>query len=179
MINQEERIAALAQYLEIDPDSIEEGYAENLFELEDGREFFVFEEDEVFDAIRDEIQNIFDDLGLSSFTPRFQEWILENAVDDDFVEEVFAEEMDLMEDDSPAAAKELRDAMVTVDQQREYLQNSWGIEEFGSWAARSNALDFDAITKEALNWDGAAHFIAFYDGKEINLGNGLCAYRRN
>ena len=39
--------------------------------------------------------------------------------------------------------------------------------------------NIDKIVDEAIKWDGIAHFISRYDGKEIDLGNGLYAYRQN
>ena len=35
----------------------------------------------------------------------------------------------------------------------------------------------DKFVREALRYDGAGHFISSYDGSEIDLGNGLYAFR--
>ena len=40
-------------------------------------------------------------------------------------------------------------------------------------------IDLDAMADEAIRQDGEAHFIAYYDGNEIDLGHGLFAYRMN
>jgi hypothetical protein len=37
----------------------------------------------------------------------------------------------------------------------------------------------DAIIDECIEWDGIAHFIARYDGDEIELNGGFFAYRIN
>lgn len=39
--------------------------------------------------------------------------------------------------------------------------------------------DFDEFVEDAINADGRGHFIAQYDGKEIELENGLYMYRVN
>lgn len=38
-------------------------------------------------------------------------------------------------------------------------------------------LDINLIVNEAIKWDGVAHFLARYDEKEIDLGDGYFAYR--
>jgi len=54
------------------------------------------------------------------------------------------------------------------------------LEEFGEvpdWL--SNYVDVDALAEEAVNIDGAAHFLAGYDGDEIELDTGAYVYRVN
>ena len=87
----EDRINALAKYLKVDPETIKEGYRENLFETEDGEEYFVVDKDEAYELAREDIESLFDDIGLEAFTPSFQDWIFDNAIDEGFLEECIRE----------------------------------------------------------------------------------------
>ena len=91
-----EKISSLAEYLGIDVDAVKQStYDPNLFEIdESGEEYLVLTEDEAHEYAEDDIKNIFDDMGLDAFTPQFQKWICENAVDEDFFDEVLREDCD-------------------------------------------------------------------------------------
>lgn len=82
------KIELLAKYLEIDPSDIEQSdYDENTFEVAgDGEGYLVVDEDTARDLAKQSVKNIIDDLGITGFTPVFQDWILENALDYDFEE---------------------------------------------------------------------------------------------
>lgn len=93
---------ALAQYLEVEVDEIEDGYDDDHFEY-DNEEYAVYTDDEADDATYNDIDNLFDDIGLESFTPSFQEWILNNALESDWFEDALQESeqyyVDDMDDD--------------------------------------------------------------------------------
>ena len=46
-------------------------------------------------------------------------------------------------------------------------------------ADENNLIDIDSASEEAVGIDGIAHFISYYDGKQIDLDNGVVAYRIN
>ena len=152
---------------------------ENVFETDDGEEYLVVDENKAYDYAKDEIKSVFDDLGLESFTDNFREWILANAVDEDFVDRVLDEEIDFYEgegeDDMVEYVKDVKEKGEGLD----YLKELYGERDFSKWLEEHNAIDLDKVADEAISWDGLAHFLSSYDGKEHDLGNGLYAYRRN
>jgi hypothetical protein len=52
-------------------------------------------------------------------------------------------------------------------------------EELADAMKDNDAIDIDAVVEECISEDGVAHFIASYDDNEIDLGDGLFAYRIN
>ena len=63
----------------------------------------------------------------------------------------------------------------------EWYKNNFGISTLADLYRRGQgpSVDMDAIVDECISQDGIAHFIAYYDGDEMDLGNGLYAYRLN
>ena len=211
----EDRINALASYLEVDPSTITDGYTENLFETEDGEEYFVVTEDEGRELARQDIENVFDDLGLEAFAPDFQDWILNNAVDTSFLEDFvredyqnYAYDIESESDDeygTRLAAECVENGLISeedfedgeyigdedlqellteylcdqVTDYREWFEWNFGGDELSRILKDNLVVDMDAIVDECLTWDGVAHFVASYDGDEIELGDDLYAYRVN
>ena len=81
---------ALEKYLGVE---VKQGYDDDTFETEDA-EYKVFTEAEADEAIKDYIEDFIDELGIEGFTPEFQDWIYENAVDEDFFYDVVKEYID-------------------------------------------------------------------------------------
>lgn len=76
------RKKALVQFLGYDAEQvadIEDGWDETDFETPDG-EYLVLTDIEADVAFEDSMENLWDDIGMDSFTPAFQDWIMENAV---------------------------------------------------------------------------------------------------
>jgi hypothetical protein len=92
-INSEDKKQALADYLEVDVEEIEDGYDENHFEV-NGEEYMVLSEDESYDEFKDWEMSLIDDMGLDAFSENFQEHILENCINDSWFEQVAEEEAD-------------------------------------------------------------------------------------
>lgn len=61
----------------------------------------------------------------------------------------------------------------------DYLRGIYGDRDLADIVIRENAIDMDVVVDECISMDGLAHFIARYDGDEIDLGNGYYAYRTN
>ena len=85
----EDRINALAAYLNIDPSEISNIY-DYEFETPDG-DYLVVDEDEAEALAKEDIENLFDDLGLDSFTSDFKDWIIMNALDNEWFEDAIRE----------------------------------------------------------------------------------------
>lgn len=85
---------ALANYLEVPLEDVVDGYDDDIFEC-NGAEYAVLTDSEADEAVVDEIENSIDDLGLEAFTPSFQDWIIENAIDNpSWFEEALQEDME-------------------------------------------------------------------------------------
>jgi len=61
----------------------------------------------------------------------------------------------------------------------EYFIDNFGEDEFFKIVIDNNLIDFDNASKDAVNMDGIAHFLARYDGETIYLDNNVVAYRTN
>lgn len=84
MVDTETRIKALSDYLGVE---VKEGYTENYFETEDGEEYWVLTGEEAYDKAKEYIEDFLRTEGYESFTPSFQEHILNNCLDEDSIEE--------------------------------------------------------------------------------------------
>jgi hypothetical protein len=81
---------ALEKYLGVE---VKQGYDDDTFETEDA-EYKVFTEAEADEATKDYIESFIDDAGIEGFTPEFQDWIYENAVDEDFFYDIVKEDIE-------------------------------------------------------------------------------------
>lgn len=203
----DERAVALALYLGVDPKTITNTY-NDVFETEDGEEYFVVTDAEAYDLAKDDIESLFDDMGLDSFTTTFQQWILDNAVEDggwfsDILLEMEAGYVEDIKYEEGRLVKELIEAGIVESEEEyhedeegaeeryvdylvddsgdpvDYFRSEFGEDEFSKVVRDNNFIDMDKVVEEAIEMDGVAHFIALYDGEEIELDNGLFAYRIN
>lgn len=88
-ISDDDRISALAEYLDISEDEIKLIW-DYEYETPEG-DYLVVTEDEAEELAREDIINLYDDIGLESFTPYFRDWIIMNALDNDWFEEAVRE----------------------------------------------------------------------------------------
>ena len=61
----------------------------------------------------------------------------------------------------------------------EWYRSQFGEDELARTVRDNNLIDADAVAEEAIDWDGVEHFLASYDGEEIELDDGWYAYRTN
>lgn len=61
----------------------------------------------------------------------------------------------------------------------EWYRSEFGEDELARTVRDNNLIDADAVAEEAIDWDGVEHFLALYDGEEIELDDGWYAYRTN
>ena len=74
----------------------------------------------------------------------------------------------------------LEDINNSLQTSLDYVADNFGWEIIEETVQNNlDILDMDTIVKECIEWDGVAHFLARYDGKEIDLGDGYFAYRCN
>jgi hypothetical protein len=218
-------IQVVADYFNVPVEDItQSSWDDRVYELPNGEEYLVIHEDDVYDEVRKDVEGIFDDIGMESFTPFFQEWILYNAMDLDWFEEAQRESFasyfdDITRESSDTyenrAIEELYDAGIIddddfdtddegevdynsfngdaddyVDEYVDYMVDQadepvrWFISEFGKKSfsdtvKEHNLIDMDMVIDECLDVDGAAPFLARYDGKEHEIGGPYLAYRQN
>lgn len=218
-LDEDERRTALAKYLNAPVDTITRGYRDEVFETEDGEEYFVVDEDEARQLAIEDAENFIEEVGITGFTESFQEWIFDNAVKKDWFEYVLDEYNDsyiyditleearddrypsrLVEeaveagiiseeegenfDMSSDEKYDLQDKYKTylndqVDDPIQWYRDMVGDRDFNETIVENGLTDDYAIAEEEVDVDGIAHFLASYDGEEIELDNGLFAYRIN
>lgn len=190
---------------------------DNVFDVNEGeREYLVIPQKYARDYVRDDIENLIDDIGFtSSFTDEFFDYLLVSNRDqvDDFFYDVVQDEIsagvnDYSDDELVDVAIEehdidvkpyydeqtgeldvygLREVVIEKEMKGigdDYLQ--YCADTFGwDWVKDlinehwSEIFDLEDIVDECIEADGYAHFIARYDGEEIDLGDGIFAYRTN
>ena len=221
----DEKIQALAKYLNIDPSEITNIY-DYEFETPEG-DYYVVTEEEAEELAKEDIRNLYDDLGLESFTSSFRDWIIMNALDNDWFEEAVRESYEYyvedIEDEASSMGyenrliEEMHDHQVLSDDDFvvgedgepdlttlnddvdidylkeefvdllvenagnavDYCGDNYGWDWVAEMASQHNLIDLEEVVDQCIYEDGIAHFIARYDGEEIELENGLYAYRTN
>ncbi len=101
----EDRINALAEFLNIDPSEISNIY-DYEYETPEG-DYLVVDEDEATELAKEDIRNLYDDMGLESFTSDFRDWIIMNALDNDWFEEAVKESYEFYVEDIESEASSM------------------------------------------------------------------------
>lgn len=61
----------------------------------------------------------------------------------------------------------------------QFLEDMFGYgQELSRFVEENNLIDFDEVAEDCVDTDGVAHFLAFYDGQEIEVRDDLYAYRQ-
>lgn len=201
-----DKIKALAKYLDISEDEISEGYDENHFETEDGEEYIVCDYDTAKELAEEDIKELYDEMGLDAFSENYQDYILDNCVDESWFDDALREEADYIYSEDNMSDDEIYDEAkgnglvddveeddADIDDLREQLADSY----YGNWSddpigwykdnfddesfkhivKENDLVDVDGVARDCILSDGIAHFIATYDGNEIELEDDLYAYR--
>ncbi len=205
-ITAEDRAVALATYLGIDVADCNNSYG-NEFETPEG-DYYVVTGEEAEELVKEDITNLFDEMGIESFTDHFRDWIIRNALDQEWFEDAVRESTEAYVDDiayedgrleeelleagiitdadveegydvEDAKERYVEHLMNDIDDYVEYCGFNFGWDWVSKVATDYNLIDMDAVIEECILVDGVAHFIARYDGDEIELENGLYAYRTN
>ena len=113
MATLDEKIKALAEFMEVDESQVEyKGSSpdnpDKWDEYEvDGETYTVMTEVEADDALYEDVDNFIDDVGISSFSPDFFNWICQNALDQDWFEEACEEDNRLYAEDIQSESGEI------------------------------------------------------------------------
>ena len=168
------RVNSLAEFLDIDPEEIKVDGDE--FITPEG-DYLVLTEEEAHGRAVDEIKMLFFDMGLESFTPQFQQQIINEFMSDEVVDDFVNQEIEYFEnEEDDAEMLAYLQGLNTKEEKIDYIKEIFGdLKDF----VNPEDIDIDAVAEEAINQDGIAHFVAYYDGDEEELGNGFFAYRIN
>ena len=114
--------------------------------------------------------------------------VVENAIDYDLIDEddAYIEDEDGNQEINPELDIEnLGEQLVQALVESEPDAYTWYVDNFGEKSVRDLIkdgqlmLDYQAIAEECTDWDGRGNSLSSYDGQEIELDNGLYAYRLN
>lgn len=174
-VDYEDKILALAQFLDIDPEDVGQpswgGYEA------EGGEYEVLTDSEADDFARQYIEDS---------VWAFNTWFLINHIDIEDVNRYFGFSSSYYDED------EEEDIEIDDEEEVFYIHMGMGFEEWleqeQQKAESSNDTiqnligDFDAFVDDAISADGRGHFISFYDGEEneeeVN-GTDYYIYRTN
>ena len=166
-MNEEEILSALKDYFgedaEIERDESSDMYGMLGFDV-DGDEYIVGDSDTAYDAAVEEAISTFEDAyDDSSKIDWLQEWNWPGVDTDGMMEDINADFDDFEYDD--------------ID---EYISDfGEKASEVFSYDFVKSYIDMRELGEFVVDNDGIANGLARYDGKEIDLGNDLLAYRVN
>lgn len=185
----DERITYLAKELGVDEEDIKHGYSDDVFEVtvdDEDREYLVVDEDKADEMAKESVYEFIDELGIDGFNEWFRDWIINNAIDEDFLDDALQEEKEYFESEDDDENAEYVENIIDgdIDGKVAYFKDSWGDKEFGKWITEHGAIDKDAIVEKVIDLDGRGQQLAPYDFEEIELADDrgyihYYAYRTN
>jgi len=90
-IDEEDRVEALAQFLGLDEEEKKDIEADDETLTYDGEEYLVLTDSEADDWFERYQKDLWDDMGIQSFSESFQDWIINNALDKSWFEDAMDE----------------------------------------------------------------------------------------
>lgn len=90
-VDEEDRIEALTQFLGLDEEEKEEIEVDDETLTYDGNEYLVLTDSEADDWFERYQKDLWDDVGIQSFSESFQDWIINNALDKSWFEDAMDE----------------------------------------------------------------------------------------
>ena len=208
--SEDARKQALANYLQVNVEEVE-SIGDNQFSVGEAT-YKVLTDSEADYELEQDVRNLWDDLGLEGVGGWLHDWILENALDEDELEDVVRDEInydvyDYLEDEevveqcvdydliSREEAYDEEDNVrddLDLDSLREQLVDKQ-LEDIDSYSeylidrgwdanALSQYIDDEKVIEALIddidvNGSGRGQELAYYDGDELDLDNGLYAYR--
>ena len=100
-----EELLLLADYFELDPDTITEdstyyaGFTESIYITADGETYVVLSDSDADTAFYDSVSNFIDDVGINGFSDYFKSWIHQNALDEQWFKDAFKEDLEFYAND--------------------------------------------------------------------------------
>jgi hypothetical protein len=158
-------LAVVKQDLEHEPELFEQSFIESHIDMDRLRR----------DLEPDLLNSRYDDLSserLDRFWDEYEREGFEAPEEDEDGERREPEESEISELAEKQTADLLRDPMG-------YLEDIYGREEAVKTAIQTAGIDIDAAAEDAVDTDGAEHFLAHYDGNTYETKSGLVYWRSN
>ena len=171
----------------------------NTFEI-DGAEYLVLTEDEREEEFYNYQKSLIEDMRLDAFSGWAQDYIIDNFVNDEWFMEAMREHFEYYISDineEPADNEEFENRLqeeiseYDCENEEDYLNYlcdlelpiEWFLNNFGDEEFRRTVKEYDLINwDDVINWvareDGYG-CLAAYDSEELELQDGLYAYRIN
>ena len=176
MRTDEEKHDALVRYLDFQPEDVyASSWDDSVFETPDGS-YLVTNGDDAYDRAVYSAEEIISDLGpYGAIQNEYIEYWLEDVVNEDEIDEILEEEIDYLESEDEEGADSVREIAEsgTIYDKINYLEDMG----FNFKNRDTEIFDYHKLAEKCVDEDGPAHYLATYDGKEIDLGNGLYAYK--
>lgn len=183
-------------------------YNDNSFEYDD-QEFLICTDEEADREHTDCIENLWDDLGLESFSEYAQEFIINNfALNSDYFDgmmkesyESYCEDIKTEDQDEDEEGNEINRLTEEMEENEceteedyveflcsnysddeEWYKENFGEDAFLEVAKRHLSFDINAIAEYCRETDGRGHSLAGYDGVENEIdidGETFYIYRTN
>lgn len=173
---------------------------DNKIELND-IEFLIVDEEEREEIFAEYQVNLIDDLGLNAFTPEGRQYIIDNCLDVEEIEnyrnECNENYIESIRDEAPQNDEEFESRLDEeinengLSNEDEYLEllngndtptqwyiNEFGIDDLNDFIKLNDLLDLDKIIEYIIEVDGYANSLASYNGEEIETDN-YYMYRTN
>ena len=193
------KIVAILNYLQSDVDDIIIN-SESEIEI-DGATYKILTDDEADNCFEQYQKDLWEEMGMQSFNPNFQEQILsdDDIIDKTWFDDVLQEfqesycndiesEISDNEDFENRLEQEISEnGCKNKDEYIEYLtdgvdsiqdfKDNFGIDEFSRICVENSFIDIDKVIELIKEWDGRGVSIASYDGDELDIENNFYAYR--
>ncbi len=145
---------ALREATGLDLDGARTGYRDDVIETDDG-DYIILTEEEAYETARDNIENDIDDMGLEAFTENFQDWIIDNALDQDWFREAYEESNDYYIDDIENEAGNGFESRLIEEAYDEGIVSDDELEEneYGDKVLKDNSsANFERIKEDYLEY---------------------------
>jgi len=193
------KIVAILNYLQSDVDDIIIN-SESEIEI-DGATYKILTDDEADNCFEQYQKDLWEEMGMQSFNPNFQEQILsdDDIIDKTWFDDVLQEfqesycndiesEISDNEDFENRLEQEISEnGCKNKDEYIEYLtdgvdsiqdfKDNFGIDEFSRICVENSFIDIDKVIELIKEWDGRGISLASYDGDELDIENNFYAYR--
>jgi hypothetical protein len=165
-------VSQVNDLLEEDPGNFNQDWLQNFIDLDSLRR-------QLIDDVETMYQEEFDNLDVEEMRDKLRD--LGELHEEDFYDED-DEPLPLTPDLEQQITDGVADYVTRLAKDRvsdpiEYLEEIFGREAAVKEAMRIGGIDYDAAAQDAVSTDGIAHFLAGYDGDQIDLPGGAVAYR--
>ena len=217
----------LAQFFDVDLEDVTQEDDHRF--VVNGDTYWVGTYDEAYEEAVEHSRELLDEMGLEALTPDYRDYVIENYLDKDEMEDIMREYyegyVDDIEDEDDDTfpnrlVQEMYDAgiltddyfekdedgeidystlsdedgaidweskkeafvdhLIETDDAYSFLESMFGNgPELSKFVEENNLIDFDEVAEDCVDTDGIAHFLSYYDGKELEIRDDLFAYRQD